>query len=193
MRGHRYHICGLSYIQRSQRRTTVSFQFEGVMAVVMVQDIERALRFYRDLLGFTVQEEQEDWVFFQEGVGLKTAPEAGAEVRFEANAVVLTLIVKDVVAAYRELTERGVAFFLPPTTQNGLKIAVLRDTENNLIQLCNYPIWVCVSLLSNQYVVRWLLPVSGGVTSPEDEECDETAERPYDAKKARWEGHSSEE
>lgn len=117
----------------------MSFQFEGVMAVVMVQDIERALRFYRDLLGFTVQEEQEDWVFFQEGVGLQTAPEAGTELRFEANAVLLTLIVKDVVAAYRELTERGVAFFLPPTIQNGLKIAVLRDTENNLIQLLQLP------------------------------------------------------
>lgn len=117
----------------------MDFHFEGVLAMVMVEDIERALKFYRDILGFTVQEEQEDWVFFQEGVGLQTAPEPRGELRFEANAVVLTLIVKDVTAAYKALTTRGVAFFLPPTVQNGLMLAVLRDTENNLIQLLQLP------------------------------------------------------
>ena len=50
-------------------------QIQGVMAIVMVQDIERALRFYRDLLGFTVEDEQEDWVLFHEGVGLRVSPD----------------------------------------------------------------------------------------------------------------------
>ena len=48
----------------------MNLRINGVMAMVMVQDIERALRFYRNVLGFTVQDEQEDWVVFNEGVSL---------------------------------------------------------------------------------------------------------------------------
>ena len=38
-------------------------------------------------------------------------------------------------ATYVELTARGVAFFLPPTTEGGITFAAFRDTENNLLQL----------------------------------------------------------
>lgn len=110
-------------------------RFQGVMAMVLVQDIERALRFYRDVLGFTVQEEQEDWVVFQEGVGLQVAPEPMPEVNLNINAVLVTLLVDDVQTAYEELTQKGVAFFLPPTDAGGALLATFRDTESNLIQL----------------------------------------------------------
>ncbi len=103
--------------------------------MVLVQDIERALRFYRDVLGFTVQEEQEDWVVFQEGVGLQVAPEPMPEVNLNINAVLVTLLVDDVQTAYEELTQKGVAFFLPPTDAGGALLATFRDTESNLIQL----------------------------------------------------------
>ena len=105
------------------------------MAMVMVRDIERALRFYRDILGFTVESEQEDIVTFQEGVGLQAAPDVTAELRFDPNAVVIALYVDDVQATFAELTQKGVAFFLPPTTEGGLTFAAFRDTENNLLQL----------------------------------------------------------
>jgi len=110
-------------------------RFQGVMAMVLVQDIERALRFYRDILGFTVQEEQEDWVVFNEGVGLQVSPEPLPEVNLNVNAVMVTLLVDDVRAAYNELTQKGVAFLVPPTDASGAVVATLRDTENNLLQL----------------------------------------------------------
>src|SRR5689334_998255 len=105
------------------------------MAMVLVQDIERALRFYRDTLGFTVQEEQEDWVVFNEGVGLRVSPEPLPEINLNLNAVIVTLLVDDVRAAFHELTQQGVAFFLPPTDAGGALLATFRDTENNLLQL----------------------------------------------------------
>ncbi len=105
------------------------------MATVLVQDIERALRFYRDVLGFTVEEEQEDWVVFHEGVGLQVAPEPLPEVNLNLNAVLVTLLVEDVEAAYHELTAKGVAFFLTPTDAGGAKLATFRDTESNLLQI----------------------------------------------------------
>lgn len=113
----------------------MALAFQGVMAMVMVQDIERALRFYRDVLGFTVQEEQEAWALFNEGVGLHVSPEPLPEVSFTVNAVVITLLVEDVQAAFEDLTRQGVPFFLPPTQDGGVMVATFRDTENNLVQL----------------------------------------------------------
>ena len=110
-------------------------RFQGVMAMVLVQDIERALRFYRDTLGFTVQDEQEDWVLLNEGVMLHISPEPLSEVNFNANSVVLTLVVEDVAQSYAELIKKGVAFFLPPTADGGITAAAFRDTEHNLVQL----------------------------------------------------------
>ncbi len=103
--------------------------------MVGVQDIERALRFYRDTLGFTVQEEQEEWVVFHEGVGLHVAPDPLPEVSFNVNAVMVTLLVEDVAQSYAELVKKGVPFFLPPTEESGVTYATFRDTENNLVQL----------------------------------------------------------
>ena len=35
-----------------------------VTAMVLVQDMDRAIRFYRDILGFQVMFEEEDWAVF---------------------------------------------------------------------------------------------------------------------------------
>ena len=110
-------------------------QIQSVTVMTLVNDIERALKFYRDILGFTVQEEQEDLVLFAEGVGLQLSLEPLPELNLSLNAVMLTLFIPDVHAAFHELTERGAAFFLAPTTEGGVTFASLRDTEGNLIQL----------------------------------------------------------
>ena len=105
------------------------------MAMVMVQDIDRALRFYRDVLSFTVQDEQEDWVVFNEGVSLGLSPEPAAELNTAFNAVLVTLVVDDVQSIFEELTAKGVAFFIAPQSDGGMTFATFRDTEGNLVQL----------------------------------------------------------
>ena len=110
-------------------------QIQGVMATVLVNDIERAIRFYRDLLGFTIEEEAEEWVVFAEGVGLRVAPKPLPELNSGLNGVTLTLLVADVRAAFAELTQAGVAFFVPPTEAEGGVFATLRDSEGNFVQL----------------------------------------------------------
>lgn len=107
----------------------------GVIAMVLVHDIDRALRFYRDILGLTVQEEQEDWVVFNEGIGLAVSPEPLPEVNLNLNSVMVTLLTPDVEAAYSELTSRGVAFVMAPARMGGASVAAFRDTENNVLQL----------------------------------------------------------
>jgi catechol 2,3-dioxygenase-like lactoylglutathione lyase family enzyme len=110
-------------------------QFHGVMAMVLVQDIERALRFYRDILGFTVAEEEEDWVIFNEGVGLQVSPDPIPATNIAFTAVQVTLQVDNVEAAFAELTKKGVPFLIPPTSSGSASFATFRDTENNMLQL----------------------------------------------------------
>ncbi len=110
-------------------------KFQGVMAMVLVLDIDRATRFYRDVLGFTIQDESEDWVVFHEGVGLQVSPEPLPQQAFNINAVQVALTVESVHEAFDELTKRGVPFYLPPMESGGMLFATFRDTENNLVQL----------------------------------------------------------
>ncbi len=106
-----------------------------VTAMVLVQDMDRAVRFYRDALGFRVQFEEEDWAVFEENVGLMVSPEPLPQDNVSVNAVMVTLEVEDAHAAFHELTEKGVAFLVAPTDVGGAIIASFRDTEGNLLQL----------------------------------------------------------
>ena len=106
-----------------------------VTAVALVQDIDRAIRFYRDKLGLTLQFEQEDWASFRENVGLMLSPEPLSDIGVNVNSVMLTLTVDDAHAAYHEMIENGVAFIVGPTDVGGAIIASFRDTEGNVLQL----------------------------------------------------------
>lgn len=110
-------------------------KLNAVTAMALVQDMDRAVRFYRDTLGFTVQWEEEDWAMFAEKVGLMLSPEPLSLDNLALNAVMLSLHVDDVHAAYHELIEKGVAFLVGPTDVGGAIVASFRDTEGNVLQL----------------------------------------------------------
>ena len=106
--------------------------------MALVQDMDRALRFYRDTLGFQLEYEEEDWAVFAENVGLMLSPEPIPQDSVNLNALMLTLQVPDARAAFNELTSKGVAFLVPPTDVGGAVSATFRDSEGNLIQLIEH-------------------------------------------------------
>jgi predicted enzyme related to lactoylglutathione lyase len=112
----------------------------GTSPVVLVRDLDRAIRFYRFTLGLSLAAEQEDWAMFAENVGLMLAEEPLPEDAVNLNSIVLTLLVEDVRAAYGELIEKGVPFLVAPTEVGTAMVASFRDTEGNLLQLMN-PLW----------------------------------------------------
>jgi predicted enzyme related to lactoylglutathione lyase len=118
---------------------TLSLEFPlkllAITTMVLVQDMDRALRFYRDVLGLTLQEEAEDWAMFAERVGLMLSPEPLPLDNLNLNAITLSLSVEDANAAYAELIQKGVAFLVPPTDVGGAIVASFRDSEGNLLQL----------------------------------------------------------
>jgi catechol 2,3-dioxygenase-like lactoylglutathione lyase family enzyme len=107
----------------------------GVSVMVLVNDLDRAVRFYRDRLGFVVLNETESWAVLDHGFGLMIAPEPLPEDGVSLNAVMPTIEVDDVDAAFALLTARGVAFLVPPTDVAGATVASFRDSEGNLLQI----------------------------------------------------------
>jgi predicted enzyme related to lactoylglutathione lyase len=116
---------------------------------VFVDDQDKALKFYTDVLGFVKKHDIPMGAF--KWVTLTAADNDDIELLLEPNdnaaagtyqqaikqqGIPATAFnVDDIEAEYGRLTELGVKFTMPPTAAGPVKIAVLDDTCGNLIQL----------------------------------------------------------
>ena len=119
--------------------TSTRFGLSAIAQVALtVRDIPRATTFYRETLGMQVLIETPEMVFFQAGdirlmLGL---PE-------KENAVHSSIVyfkVDDIASAYRELSQRGVAFTHEPRIihrgqQTDVWLAVFHDPDQNALAL----------------------------------------------------------
>lgn len=116
----------------------------------MVDDQEKALKFYTQILGFVKKTEvpmgEHKWLTVvskeeQDGVELLLEPMGFAPAKvyqkalFEAGIPLTAFNVDDIDKEYDRLKNLGVAFSLQPTQMGPVKIAVLNDTCGNNIQL----------------------------------------------------------
>lgn len=117
---------------------------------IMVDDQDRALRFYTEVLGFQVKHDvpvgEYRWltVVSPEGPGdlelvlepnANPAGKAFQEAMFEQGIPITAFEVSDLAREFARLTALGVAFTQPPTSAGPVTIAVFADTCGNLIQL----------------------------------------------------------
>ena len=123
----------------SQTATSFSLSQIGQIAVT-VQDMDRAVRFYRDTLGMRMLFQVPNMAFFDcAGVRLMlTLPEK--ERPNEVFSSIIYYRVGDIQAACDTLTARGVSFFQPPQLiakmpDHDLWMAAFRDPENNVLEL----------------------------------------------------------
>jgi predicted enzyme related to lactoylglutathione lyase len=124
---------------------------------IYVDDQEKALRFYTDVLGFVkktdVSQGPYRWLTVAsaeepDGVELQldsnnTNPAAKTYqlAMFEQGQRAAMFYVDDVQEEYDRLTAAGAEFTMPPTKVTGSTIAVLNDTCGNLIQLTKLDRW----------------------------------------------------
>lgn len=121
-----------------------------VVTSVLVDDQEKALRFYRDILGFKPKKDiplgHHRWLTLvaaenPDGVELVLEPdEHPAAKPFKAALVAdgipcTSFGVDDVQKEYARLLELGVIFTQKPTTMGPVTTAVFDDTCGNLIQI----------------------------------------------------------
>jgi catechol 2,3-dioxygenase-like lactoylglutathione lyase family enzyme len=117
---------------------------------VLVDDQERALAFYTDVLGFVKKEDvpmgRHRWLTVvsprdPEGVELVLEPDEHPAARPFKEALVTdgipftSFMVDDVHAEHERLAAAGVRFTQPPVTMGPVTVAVLDDTCGNLIQI----------------------------------------------------------
>ncbi|MDQ3871281.1 MAG: VOC family protein [Chloroflexota bacterium] len=117
---------------------------------VLVDDQDKALRFYTDILGFAKKTDvpagEHRWLTVvspeqPDGVELLLEPDAHPAARPFKEALVAdgipftSFAVDDASAEYERLSELGVRFTQPPTQMGPVTTAVFDDTCGNLIQI----------------------------------------------------------
>jgi predicted enzyme related to lactoylglutathione lyase len=117
---------------------------------IYVDDQEKALRFYTDVLCFVKKADITKGPFRwltvvspeePEGVELQLAPidnpaaEAYQQAMFEEGQPAAMFYVDDVQREYDRMKAAGAEFTMPPTKVTGSTIAVVNDTCGNLVQI----------------------------------------------------------
>ncbi|HET7169643.1 MAG TPA: VOC family protein [Candidatus Limnocylindrales bacterium] len=121
-----------------------------VVTSVLVDDQEKALRFYRDVLGFVPQQDiplgEARWLTVSspddpDGTQLLLEPDGHPAARPFKDALVAdgipytSFAVDDVQAEFERLQSLGVTFTQPPVAMGPVTTAVFDDTCGNLIQI----------------------------------------------------------
>ena len=123
---------------------------------VLVDDQEKALRFYTQVLGFVKKTDFSNgayrWVTVAsaedpEGTELQLALNnnpAGKEYQralFQQNQPAANFITESLDADYERIQGAGATFTMPPTDVTASKIAVVNDTCGNLVQITELKKW----------------------------------------------------
>ena len=126
------------------------------LTTVYVDDQERALRFYTDVLGFTkkadfsngpfrwltvVSADEPDGTELQLALANDPAAKAFQQAKFQQNQPAVMFYSDDVKGDYERIRSRGGEFSMPPTDVTASVIAMLSDTCGNLLQITQLKKW----------------------------------------------------
>ena len=123
---------------------------------VYVADQEKALHFYTGVLGFVkkadftqgpfrwltvASPEDPDGTELQLAKNDNPAAKAFQQAMFEQGQPAVMFFTDDLQADYDRMKTRGAEFTMPPTDVTGSKIAMLKDTCGNLLQITQLMRW----------------------------------------------------
>lgn len=123
---------------------------------IYVDNLDKALRFYTDVLGFVKKADfsngpyrwltvasSEDPDGTELHLSLNDNPAAAAyqQAMFQQHQPAAMFFTDDVKADYERINKRGGEFTMPPTAVTGSTIAQLNDTCGNLIQITQLARW----------------------------------------------------
>jgi predicted enzyme related to lactoylglutathione lyase len=115
-----------------------------------VDDQEKALRFYTEVLGFVKKHdfsngpyrwltvasaEEPDGTELQLALNDNPAAKTYQQALFQQNQTAATFFTADVQADYERMKAHGAKFTMPPSDVTGARIAVVNDTCGNLVQV----------------------------------------------------------
>jgi len=121
-----------------------------------VDDQDKALRFYTEVLGFTkktdfsqgpyrwltiASPEEPNGTELQLALNNNPAAKTYQQAVFEQNQPAIMFFTDDIKGDYEKIKGRGAEFTMPPTAVTGSTIAMLKDTCGNLVQLTQLAKW----------------------------------------------------
>jgi predicted enzyme related to lactoylglutathione lyase len=141
-------------LARTPEPPTHTWRRRSIMKIrlnsIYVDDQEKALRFYTDVLGFVkkadfsqgafrwltvASPEEPDGTELQLALNDKPAARTYQQALFQQGQPAAMFFTDDVQADYERIRPRGAEFTMPPTKVTGSTIAMVNDTCGNLIQL----------------------------------------------------------
>ena len=123
---------------------------------VFVDEQEKALRFYVDVLGFTKKADFSNGPFrwltvaspdepngteLQLALNNNPAAKAYQQAMFQQGQPAVMFFTDDVKGDFERIKARGAEFTKPPTSVTGSTIAMLNDTCGNLVQITQLARW----------------------------------------------------
>jgi predicted enzyme related to lactoylglutathione lyase len=126
------------------------------LTTIHVDDQEKALRFYTDVLGFikkadfsngpyrwltVASPEEPDGTQLQLALNNNPAAKAYQQALFQQGQPAVMFFTDDIQGECERIKARGTALIMPPTAVTGSTIAQLNDTCGNLIQITQLARW----------------------------------------------------
>ena len=126
------------------------------LTTLHVDDQEKALRFYTEVLGFVkktdfsqgayrwltvASAEDPDCTELQLALDNNPAAKAYQQALFQQNQPAAMFFTDDVQADYERMNARGAAFTMPPKDTTGSTIAMVNDGCGNLVQITQLKRW----------------------------------------------------
>ena len=126
------------------------------LTTLYVDDQEKALRFYTEVLGFTKKADfsngpyrwltvgspdEPDGTQLQLALNNNPAAQAYQQAIFQQGQPAAMFFTDDVQADYERMKTRGAEFTMPPKDVTASKIAMLKDTCGNLLQITQLMRW----------------------------------------------------
>ena len=126
------------------------------LTTVYVDNLDKALSFYTDVLGFVkkadfsqgpyrwltvASQEEPDGTELQLALNDDPAAAAFQRAKFQQSQPAIMFYTNDVKGDYERIKARGAEFTMPPTDVTASTIAILNDTCGNLVQLVQLARW----------------------------------------------------
>ncbi|MDW0154901.1 MAG: VOC family protein [Nitrososphaeraceae archaeon] len=110
--------------------------FRRVGAVILlVSDIDKSMKFYRDVLELPVKNTSPEWVeFFSSGTVVALHPSRN-KIRTKNSGVLVGFMVSNLESVAQKLKDKKVEFFKEPKEESFGKHAIIVDPDGHLISI----------------------------------------------------------
>jgi predicted enzyme related to lactoylglutathione lyase len=103
--------------------------------ILLVSDMDRSMKFYRDVLELPVKNTSAEWVeFFSSGTVVALHPSKN-KIRTKNSGVLVGFMVSDLESVAKNLKDKNVEFFKEPTEESFGKHAIIVDPDGHLISI----------------------------------------------------------